>query len=244
VPAVNGATNYVWAATGGISIISGNGTPSVTVSGTSTGNLFVVAQTACGNTNTSSRTINVSTSVPPAPILELINPPCPNYQSPGLLRITNYDPCATYNFTGTNGAIASSGGSDIVFVEIGSPFAGPTITGYGTNACGQGGSLPASIPAGNCGFGGFSLQANPNPSSSEVALQYTLPDDATVDIILSHPAVGITSRALANTPQPKGKHEVKIDVSRLSAGVYSATATATTKQGKTYRATCVVIVKR
>jgi hypothetical protein len=53
VPAVNGATNYVWTASGSLSIAGGQGTNTVSVgSSGSGGTISAFAVTPCGNTNT------------------------------------------------------------------------------------------------------------------------------------------------------------------------------------------------
>jgi len=50
----NSPSSYTWAATGGVTILSGQGTNTITVSGATTGDLTVFATTACGDGPTTS----------------------------------------------------------------------------------------------------------------------------------------------------------------------------------------------
>ncbi|QCR23860.1 ice-binding family protein [Pontibacter sp. SGAir0037] len=65
VAAVPGATGYTWAVTGGLAIISGQGTNSITVSATTTGGQISVTASGACNTTSPATTANVAVTAPP-----------------------------------------------------------------------------------------------------------------------------------------------------------------------------------
>lgn len=54
------ATNYTWFATGGLSIVSGNGTNTISVTGTSSGTLKVIASNACFESDTATTSVTIA----------------------------------------------------------------------------------------------------------------------------------------------------------------------------------------
>lgn len=235
VPTVDGATSYIWSASGSLYIAGVNGnTVSVGTSG-SGGNITCYAVTACGNTNTVSAYIPTSASAPSTPTLTLVgSSPCTDYRREGTLLITNADPCATYYWSGDAGVVVSGSGSS---AAVGVPYSGLNAYVYGVNACGTSASGSRNIPATpNCGGGqlrvaALSLNAAPNPFSDRTTLSYTLADDATVNLEVTTP-VGKRITTLVNERQKAGDHNVVFDGSRLPTGVYIATLTVTAPDRK------------
>jgi alpha-tubulin suppressor-like RCC1 family protein len=69
IPTIKGATGYTWTVPSGATINSGQGTRSISVTfGQNSGNIYVTADNACGNSQAQLLNINVSNSVPSEPI--------------------------------------------------------------------------------------------------------------------------------------------------------------------------------
>lgn len=145
VSPVTGATSYTWTVTGA-TLVSGQGTPSITVNFTNTAcNLSVVAVNNSGNSNAATLTVSVN----PAPVVNLILPQdtvCLNwpafnlsggtplngtYTGTGVVN-TLFDPLLagegdhtiTYTYEAGNGCSASA--TDIITVDICTGIAGVT----------------------------------------------------------------------------------------------------------------------
>ncbi|WP_066217710.1 PKD-like domain-containing protein [Formosa haliotis] len=141
VSEIPGATSYNWTVPNGASIVSGNGTRSITVNfnTASSGNITVTAVNACGTGNTSTLPITIN-NVPnnPGPITGP-TAVCPEqtmveYTIPSLPNTTSYDwrisnGSATFNGTSNTNSIAL----DISNI----PSNNFTISVVGVNACGE-----------------------------------------------------------------------------------------------------------
>ncbi len=249
VPAVNGATNYQWSASGSLFIASGQGTSSVSVGTTgSGGTLSCTASTPCGNTNTvSSNYINTASAPPPTPSVTVVTTPCANYVRTGLLSITNYDPCATYYWSATpDSHVISGAGGDLAVVAV--PGFGYEAQVYGVNACGTSGIGTRTIPVDPGCFGPLRvaplrISAAPNPFSDRTTLSYSVPEDGHVQVEVTSPT-GRRIITLVNSRISAGTHEVVFDASRLPVGIYVATMTFKAKGEKHQTASVQLSVSR
>jgi large repetitive protein len=251
VPAVNGATSYVWTASGSLSIAGGQGTNTVSVgSSGSGGTISAYAVTPCGNTNTvGSYYISSSSGAPQTPNITVSSTPCTNYRRAGLLTITNSDPCATYYWSASPSVIIS-GGNPNASVEVAS--GGNYAYVYGVNACGSSGTGSRVIPIDTQCFGPLRLAqqdtlgvgAAPNPFSSQTTISYTLPEEGTVRLDVVSPVRGVIA-TLAEGKKEAGKHDQTFDASRFPSGVYTARLTFNPKGStKPQQTSCQLIVQR
>lgn len=245
VPAVNGATSYVWTASGSLFIAGGQGTTNVSVGSSGTGgNLTCYATTACGNTNTvSSNYIGTSPGAPPTPVTTILSTPCPNYQRGGTFQITNADPCATYYWSAEPGVLLSTG-LDLAYVEV--PGAGYGLSVYGVNACGTSSASSRPIPldpqcSGPLRVQALNVSAAPNPFSNQTIISYTLPEEGTVQLDVVSPVRGVVA-SIAQGKHEAGKHEKTFDASRLPSGVYTARLTFNPKGSEKPQQTSIQLV--
>jgi len=179
---VAGASSYTWSVPAGTTIISGQGTTSLTVTwGFSAINAGVAGQVcvtannnnSCGSGTPSCLGITVSLTAPVAP--SSISGPakaCPTdvatYSVASVFRATSY------NWTLPTGAtIVSGAGTNVITVQYGASFTGGIISVTASNACGTGNartrnvqlnvlSAPASVTGpvnGLCGASGVTYTA-------------------------------------------------------------------------------------
>jgi len=141
IVAVSNATNYSWTAPAGTTIISGQGTTSVTLNVTNSftsGALTVVASNFCGSS--SSRSITLRSAVPSTPgsISGITTGLCssgvttPTYSIVGIMGATNYVWTAPVGTT-----IISGQGTTSITLNISNGFTSGLLTVAATNDCGS-----------------------------------------------------------------------------------------------------------
>lgn len=149
---VNGATSYTWAVPAGATILSGQGTDSVSVLFDSTftsGNLTVTANNACGSSAVRSIALH---SVPntPGAITGQKTELCQSYSGTVHYSIAPVSGATSYTWTTPAGAFIGSGqGTDSVNVYFDSTFTSGNLTVIANNACGSSGvrsTLLRSVP--------------------------------------------------------------------------------------------------
>lgn len=147
VPAVANASTYTWTVPANVSITSGAGTNSITVSigaGFTLGNICVTATSSCGVVSPPRcKTINTSAPVTPGAVSGAISGVCGQtitYSVPAAPSITNY------NWSVPSGAtLASPNGTNTVSITFSNSFTTGQICVTGSNACGT--SAPRCVTA-------------------------------------------------------------------------------------------------
>jgi len=120
VAAVADASDYNWIVPNGWTIVSGQGTTTITAttgSSAQTGNVSVYTSNLC-NTTSSSQWIALSTIPPIAPTIALVRPDCTN--PTGAITVTKPVPVTgiVYIITGTNPVVAAVSNSTGVFTGL------------------------------------------------------------------------------------------------------------------------------
>lgn len=152
VPAVSGATAYNWSVPTGLSITSGQGTNSITVSWTSAsvgavifGNVSVTASNVCGNSPTTSAQVQLATIAPVTP--GSVSGPlraCPGDVLTFSVALVSR--ATSYNWTLPTGLTVTAGaGTNTITVSAGATFAGGTISVVAVNICGSSSPRTRSI---------------------------------------------------------------------------------------------------
>ena len=149
IAAVAGATSYNWSAPRGSSIISGQGTPSISLSFSNSfnrGNLKVEASNACG---TSAWSNNLSITDQPADAGPISGPLSGVCGSTRTYSITALPGVTSYNWSVPTGASILNGqGTTSINVQFGNGFTNNgTITVSAHNACGDGKTASITVTA-------------------------------------------------------------------------------------------------
>ena len=138
IAAVPSALSYTWTAPSGTTIVSGQGTNSITLSISGSfvsGVLRVVTNNACGSS--AQRTLNL-TSIPSTPgtITGTTNNLCPSGVSNPTYTIAAVAGASSYTWTAPAGTTIISGqGTTSVTLDISSSFASGTLIVVANNAC-------------------------------------------------------------------------------------------------------------
>jgi hypothetical protein len=137
---VSGATSYTWISPAGTTIVSGQGTTSVILDITSSfvaGNLSVVANNACGSSN--SRVLALSSSIAaPTLITGTTSNLCPNGVNNPTYTISAVSGALNYTWTAPAGTTITSGqGTTSITLEITDSFITGTLSVVTNNACGS-----------------------------------------------------------------------------------------------------------
>jgi len=137
IATISGATSYVWTAPSGASILSGQGTTSVSVSfgaSSASGNISVYGTNAAGNGAASNKTITVSTIPDPTSSINGNNTPCQS--STQTYSVTNVSG-VTYTWVVPAGSVIASGqGTNSINVTVGTTNGNVAVTP--SNTCGAG----------------------------------------------------------------------------------------------------------
>jgi hypothetical protein len=140
IAAVVGASSYTWTAPTGTSIVSGQGTNSITLSVSNnfvSGNLSVIANNSCGSSTT--RTLALS-SIPATPgvITGTTNNLCPNGVSNPTYTIASVTGALSYTWTAPSGTTIVSGqGTNSITLSISGSFVSGVLRVVTNNACGS-----------------------------------------------------------------------------------------------------------
>ncbi|MFM9057499.1 MAG: HYR domain-containing protein, partial [Bacteroidota bacterium] len=223
------ATSYTWTAPVGVTIVSGQGTNSVSVNVSSTftsGSLTVVGVNGCGNSGARSLTIS-GTPGQAGPISGPVSV-CPGATgiSYGVATVTG---AQVYNWTLPSGLTAVAGqGTKTVLVDFSlSPATNLVISMRSSNACGQSPirSLSGiSVSTAHCvrtsaATGLFSeADVYPNPASDRIFIQFNAAKAADYTLTLTDMA-GRNLMVEQATSQ-EGSNVREFDVSGLTSGAY------------------------
>jgi hypothetical protein len=138
------ATTYTWSVPTGLTIVSGQGTTSITVSWTTTsldptikGNLSVVATNACGGSTSTSSYLEFAATAPVTPnSISGTARVCPGDVATYSVALVNR--ASTYNWTVPTGMTITAGaGTNVINVSVGAGFVGGNITVTASNICGN-----------------------------------------------------------------------------------------------------------
>jgi hypothetical protein len=147
IAAISGATTYVWTVPAGSSILSGQGSTSVSVSfgaSSASGNISVYGSNAAGNGAASNKTITVNTTPDPTSNINGNNAPCQS--STQTYSVTNVSG-VTYTWVVPAGSVIASGqGTNSINITVGANSGNITVTP--SNTCGSGTSANHSIAVG------------------------------------------------------------------------------------------------
>ncbi len=229
--AVVGATSYNWSVPAGATIVSGNGTSSISVdfSGSYAGGSFTVtASNACGTGAARSLTVSGAPGQP-GPISgdQSI---CPG-QSNVPYSVSTVAGASLYNWTVPSiASIASGQGTKDIYVNWGTnPTTGQQVTVSASNACGSG---PVrilngiAIDLGNCiriGETGAATGLNiyPNPATEVATIVFNGTEGADFNLNLVDVAgrVVMSERGTA----VDGQNQRNVVVSEMASGVYFLT---------------------
>jgi hypothetical protein len=138
--AVGGASSYTWTAPIGTTILSGQGTTSVTLEVSSSfvsGSLSVVANNLCGSSSAKTLVLS-STPFAPGTITGTSNNLCPNGVSNSTYSIAVVAGASSYTWTAPVGtSIVSGQGTTSVTLEVSSSFVSGTLSVIANNLCGS-----------------------------------------------------------------------------------------------------------
>jgi hypothetical protein len=160
IAGVANATSYAWSVPTGASIVSGQGTTSITVnfaSNAATGlqSVSVYAVNACGNGASNSRSITVD-PLPDAPasLTTATATVCQGqngvaYTVPAITNATGY----VWTYSGTGATIIGTGNS--ITINFSTTATSGNLSVYGTNTCGNGPALA-----------GYAITVNPLPAAA------------------------------------------------------------------------------
>ena len=144
VSSILGATSYNWTVPSGITIVSGQGTTSLTVNigaGTITGNISVTAINPCGNSSLSM----AITKKPPLPT-SILGSTSLCGSSTASFSVSPVNGATSYTWTLPTGVTVSTGaGTSLVNVNVLSTFVSGNISVIAVNTCGSLGSLSETV---------------------------------------------------------------------------------------------------
>jgi hypothetical protein len=140
ISAVTGASSYTWTAPAGATIISGQGTTSITLNISNnfvSGNLSVIANNTCGSS--AARTLALSSTITsPGTITGTTNNLCPNGISSPTYTIASVSGASSYTWTAPTGATIISGqGTTSITLNFTNSFVSGNLSVVANNACGS-----------------------------------------------------------------------------------------------------------
>lgn len=228
---VVGATSYNWTVPAGASIISGNGTNSITVDFTNSyggGNFSVVAANACGSSSARTRSVSGAPGQP-GPITG-DQTVCPG-QTNVPYSVSTVAGASSYTWAVPSiASIASGQGTKDIFVNWGTNLTtGQQVTVFATNDCGSGAVRilnGINIDLGNCvriGETGAqtSLNIYPNPATDFAMIVFNGTEGADFNLTMVDIAgrVVMTERGTA----AEGQNQRNVVVSEMASGIYFVT---------------------
>jgi hypothetical protein len=138
IATVTGALSYTWTAPSGTTIVSGQGTNSITLNITSSfvsGNLSVVANNSCRSSTAKTLALS-SIPITPGSITGTKNNLCPSGVSNPVFTIAAVAGASSYTWTVPTGTTIVSGqGTTSVTLEVSSSFSSGTLSVIANNAC-------------------------------------------------------------------------------------------------------------
>jgi len=220
IASVTGATSYNWAVTGG-TIVSGQGTTSITVNfgSFSNGSVTVQAVNGCGSSAVRSLTIKGSPAQP-GPISGSKNV-CANTQE--AYSVATVAGATSYTWVSTAAGTVLSQGSKNTSIQWNTAAANQSISVTASNACGTSlirglSGITVSTCARVSNAGSFTLSAFPNPTSGRVTVLFDAPEQG--DYRLS--VVDLSGRTLMIEELDilSGISQKEYDLSTYAAGMY------------------------
>jgi hypothetical protein len=234
IPAVTGATCYTWTAPAGTTIVSGQGTTSVTlsISGSFTlGVLQVVANNGCGSSAVRSLTLNSTPSTPTS--ITGSTAPC----GTETYTCTTVAQAVSYTWTVPAGMVIVSGqGTNSITVDVTSTTVSGSITVKASNNCKTGAAKSLLISA--CGArtrltttedesiedvttaintaSNIDAVVYPNPTSGEVNIEFTneLEKNATVELY------DMIGNKVSRVEMPAGSTVGNLTLEGMTSGMY------------------------
>ncbi|MFM9007055.1 MAG: T9SS type A sorting domain-containing protein, partial [Bacteroidota bacterium] len=222
---VSNATGYNWTVPAGATIVSGQGSATISVNfagNFTTGNITVAATNGCGTGSARSATVIGAPGIP-----GVINGPsavCTN-------GIVNYDVAtvvgaSTYTWNVPTGfTILAGQGTKILQVRGGSsPGSGLTLSVRATNACGTGASrAKTGISVIQCAREGegsaLNVFAYPNPASDLLNVSFT--SDKNQDVLVSMMDAAGRLVVVENRNADEGSNKIELSVGSLASGIYT-----------------------
>ena len=218
-----GAESYLWTVPADAAIVTGQGTNQVTITwGSTTGDIMVVAQNACGESPPKSRTLSAASIPGPAGDITGNDTVCVNhagyiYQIPPIADATSYQ------WSLPAGAVVSAGhGTNEVTIDFTPEAVSGEITVSGTNDCGNGATSVKQVYVSDCpGISEYSLNARielyPNPVENMLYLNISGNEPNLEINVIDVTGKNQLHKNLSNLPE---KTTEQIDVSALPDGVY------------------------
>jgi large repetitive protein len=144
IAAIAGVSTYTWAVPTGWTIVSGQGTTSITVNaGAAAGNISVTATNDCGTSAATIKAVKVSTEAPANPGAINGNPTVCKNQNSLTYSIAAVAGATSYTWTAPGWTIVSGQGTTSITVTAGT--ANTTITVTAKNACGNASSSTKAV---------------------------------------------------------------------------------------------------
>ncbi len=225
VAAVSGEISYTWTAPAGVTIVSGNGTSSITVNFGSTftalGNICVTANNICGTSVARCQTVTARPSQPGA--INGATSVCKSqssvaYSVPSIAGV-NY----AWSVTGGPSVVGAGAGATVNFTTA--TVASATLTVTASNACGAAAAtrtLQVSVNLGcrtaNDAAIASEMNAFPNPTSGKLNISFN--SEAKEKYILK--VTDLAGKVLINYPGTtlEGINLQEVDLSSYAKGMY------------------------
>jgi hypothetical protein len=213
IASVSGATSYNWTIPSGATIISGQGSTSITVnfSGTLGNNsscgsaaVCVRASNTCGNSTY--RCLSLSTA--PATPTGISGPNSLSAQQIGTYSISAVSNATSYTWTVPSGWVILSGqGTTTVSIRAGSTSGNIAVAA--TNTCGSSTTCKKSVSIACVRSSLFDLNVWPNPARDLITLNTSMLKNCQIEIFNTTGHLMLSER-----------NKTELDVSSLSSGVY------------------------
>ena len=208
IAAVNGALHYMWTAPAGATIVSGQGTTSVTLSFSSSftsGTLSVCACNTCGASTVKSLALN-SVPLSPGVVTGTTNNLCTSGITNPTYSIVAVAGATSYTWTAPTGMTITSGqGSTSVALSVSESFVSGPLTLVANNACGS--SVVKSVTLTSTPLTPASITGSATPCGTETytcatvaqAVSYTWTVPAGLEIVSGQGTNSITVNVISTT---------------------------------------------
>ncbi|MEO8148505.1 MAG: T9SS type A sorting domain-containing protein [Bacteroidia bacterium] len=221
-PAVANATSYLWTVPTGVTILTGQGTNAITVKFTGTftgsGSITVAAQSGCGISAATSKTINAK---PQQPVISGLNYACKG-QTGVSYSVAPIAGASSYTWTIVPGSTLVSGqGTTSIVVNWGA--INGVIKCKANNACGSSldGSLSVSFTCKqqNSAFEFTDMNLYPNPASTSATIDFEGFSDGKGQLSV-YDLIG-QQVLQKDLPIITGNNQYQLDLSSLPKGAYT-----------------------
>ena len=223
IPVVVGATSYNWTVTNG-SLISGQGSNSITVdyAAFASGTITVQAVNGCGSS--SIRTLTVVGAPARAGVISGNVNVCTGAVEP--YSVSTVSGADVYTWTVTaGGTISNQGNKNITVLWTNTPAANQSLSVVTSNACGSSttrvlsGINVASCPRiGATSAVGFNMNLFPNPASDGVTVEFN--SETSADYRLSITDISGRTVYAENVNAAAGLNRYQVNVNGFSTGMY------------------------